>query len=249
MIHLDTIDPPLYKVLLDFCRFPELSGFALVGGTALSLQIGHRKSDDLDFFTDRSFDLLEMKGEILKYNSKVVFLNETKQGISFSLPLPDNFEDARKLDIYNWAVKFIRPPVQEDGVRLASLEDIAAFKLDAICHRKEKKDYIDIAVLLRKFSFGQMLDFYKEKFPMNDKRIVLTHILDTEGLENSVEPVMLIDMAPAKAVQLIEEQVKAFSQKQIQDKELQEQERMNRIIEMMKKKNEKNQGKGGPSIR
>ena len=40
-----------------------------------------------------------------------------------------------------------------------SLEDIAAFKLDAICHRKEKKDYVDIAILLERFSFGQMLSF------------------------------------------------------------------------------------------
>jgi hypothetical protein len=248
MVHLNTIDPPLYKVLLDFCRFPEMSGFSLVGGTALSLQIGHRRSDDLDFFTDRSFDLLELKNEIIKYNPKVVFLNETQQGISFSLPLPDNLEDTRKLDIYNWAVKFIRPPIQEDGIRLASLEDIAAFKLDAICHRKEKKDYIDISVLLEKFSFGQMLDFYKEKFPMNDKRIVLTQILDTEGIENSAEPVMVINLTPAKAIQLIEEEVKKFSKKQIQDKELNEQERLRRIAEMMNKKNEKNLGKGGQSI-
>lgn len=99
------------------------------------------------------------------------------------MPLPGKPDDTRKLDIYNWAVKFIRPANQDGVVRLASLEDIAAFKLDAICHRKEKKDYVDIAVLLEKFTFGQMLDFYKEKFPMNDKRIVLTQILDIDGWE------------------------------------------------------------------
>lgn len=210
MVHLNTIDPPLHKVLLDFCRFPEMSIFSLVGGSALSLQLGHRKSDDLDFFTDRSFDIFELKNEIVAYNSKVVFLNETRQGISFSLPLPDNSGDTRKLDIYNWAVRFIRPPLVEDGIRLASLEDIAAFKLDAICHRKEKKDYVDIAVLLEKFSFDQMLDFYKEKFPVNDKRIVLTQILDTEGIENSPEPVMLVDLTFAKAIQVIEWRLRRF---------------------------------------
>lgn len=238
MVHLNTIDPPLYKVLIDFCQFPELSNFSLVGGTALSLQIGHRKSEDLDFFTDRSFDILELKDAILKYNPKVVFLNETRQGISFSLPLPDTSIDTRKLDIYNWAVKFIRPAIQENGIRLASLEDIAAFKFDSICHRKEKKDYVDIAVLLDRFSFGEMLDFYKEKFPMNDKRIVLSQILDTDGLENSVEPIMLIDLTPAQAIQRIQEHVSAFSQKQIQDRDLKEKERMNRISEMLNKKNE-----------
>lgn len=238
MLHLNTIDPPLFKILEDLCQLPELSNFSLVGGTSLSLQIGHRKSDDLDFFTDRSFDIREIKDAIFRYNSNVTFLNETRQGISFSLPLSENGDDIRKLDVYNWAVKFIRPIKQEGEIRLASLEDIAAFKLDAICHRKEKKDYVDIAVLLGKFSFSQMLDFYREKFPMNDKRIVLTQILDTEGLENSVEPVMLIDLTPGQALKHIKQQVADFSSSQIQVKELLEQERARKIAELLKKRNE-----------
>jgi Nucleotidyl transferase AbiEii toxin, Type IV TA system len=248
MLHLNTIDPPLYKVLVDFCQLPELSNFSLVGGTALSLQVGHRKSDDLDFFTDRSFDISELKIAIMQYNSKVLFLNETKQGVSFSLPLSDAIEDTRKLDIYNWAVKFIRPPRIEGAIRLASLEDISAFKLDVICHRKEKKDYVDIAVLLETFSFGQMLEYYKEKFPMNDKRNVLTQILDMEGIENSVDPVMLIDLSLSQAIKKIEQQVKAFSVDQIRSRDNQEEERMKKIADLINKKNEAiNQKKGRSS--
>ena len=162
--------------------------------------------------------------------------------------MPNTADDTRKLDIYNWAVKFIRPAIQEDGVRLASLEDIAAFKFDVICHRKEKKDYVDIAVLLERFSFGQMLDFYKEKFPMNDKRVVLTQILDTEGIEDSVDPVMFIDLTPAKAIQIIEKHAKAFSAKQMQERDLQEQERAKRILDLMNKRKEGNQNKRGKSM-
>ena len=240
MLHLNTIDPPLFRVLEDICKLPELYNFSLVGGTSLSLQIGHRKSDDLDFFTDRSFDVREIKDAISRYNSNVTFLNETKQGISFSLPLSENGDDVRKLDVYNWAVKFIRPIKMEGEIRLASLEDIAAFKLDAICHRKEKKDYVDIAVLLEKFPFAQMLDFYREKFPMNDKRIVLSQILDTEGLEASVEPVMLTDLTTGQALQRIEQQVTAFSSSQIQAKELSERERAKRISELLLQRNKGN---------
>ena len=236
MLHLNTIDPPLFKVLKDLCKLPEFSSFSLVGGTSLSLQIGHRKSDDLDFFTERSFDVREIKEAIFKYNSNVTFLNETRQGLSFSLPLGENGNDVRKLDVYNWAVKFIRPFKIEGEIRLASLEDIAAFKLDAICHRKEKKDYVDIAVLLEKYSFAQMLDFYREKFPMNDKRIVLTQILDTDGLDNSVDPVMLVDLSISQALQQIEQQVAAFSASQIEAKQLLEQERAARIAELLSKR-------------
>lgn len=243
MVHLNTIDPPLYKVLIDFCQLPELANFSLVGGTSLSLQTGHRKSDDLDFFTDRSFDIQELKNAIIQYNPDVVFLSETRQGFSFSLPLPGGLNDTRKLDIYNWAVKFIRPFKLEGEIRLASLEDIAAFKLDAICHRKEKKDYVDIAVLLEKFSFAQMLDFYKEKFPMNDKRIVLTQILDIEGWENSVDPIMLIDLTPDKAFQKIEQSVQEFSTEQIKAKDASNQDRLQRITDMINKKNDGTQNK------
>ena len=238
MLHLNTIDPPLYQVLIDFSQLPELASFSLVGGTSLSLQLGHRKSDDLDFFTDRSFDIVDVKRAILEYNPDVFFLNETRQGFTFSLPLPGKPNETRKLDIYNWAVKFIRPFTQEGVIRLASLEDIAAFKLDAICHRKEKKDYVDIAVLLEKFTFSQMLDFYKEKFPMNDKRIVLSQILDIEGWENSVDPVMLIDLSPTQAFEKIEQQVNEFSSEQIKAKNLLEQERLQRIADILKKKSE-----------
>jgi hypothetical protein len=236
MLHLNTIDPSLFKVLVDLCTLPELANFSLVGGTSLSLQIGHRKSDDLDFFTDRSFDIREIKEVVLTYNASVVFLNETRQGFSFSLPLSADGSDMRKLDIYNWAVKFIRPAVVEGDVRLASLEDIAAFKLDAICHRKEKKDYVDIAVLLERFTFGQMLAFYREKFPSNDKRVVLAQILDFEGMENSVEPVMLIGLTPSEALQRIEQHVAIFSQDQIQEKENQDADREKRIAELINKR-------------
>lgn len=248
MLHLNTIDLPLFQVLTDFSKIPELIPFSLVGGTSLSLQLGHRKSDDLDFFTDRSFDILEVKTAILKYNPHVVFLNETRNGMSFTLPLPGRPDDFRKLDIYNWAVKFIRPATVDGEIRLASLEDIAAFKLDAICHRKEKKDFVDIAVLFGKFSFGQMIEFYQEKFPMNDKSIVLSNILDTDGLENSVEPVMLIDLTPATAIQLIEQKVKEYSQSQINRKAQLEHERLKKIADLLEKRNEQNQNRKGKSL-
>jgi hypothetical protein len=82
---------------------------------------------------------------------------------------------------------------------------------------------------------------------MNDKRIVLSQILDTDGLKDSVEPVMLIDLNPVQAIQIIEKHVKAFSQQQVQDRALQEKERMQRISDMLNKKSEINQNrKGGP---
>jgi len=91
--------------------------------------------------------------------------------LSFSLPMTGKPNDARKLDIYNRTVKFIRLVRKEGAIRQTSLEDIIALKLDPIYHRLEKKDYIDIAIFLGTFFFEEMLHFYREKFPMNEARI------------------------------------------------------------------------------
>jgi hypothetical protein len=63
MLFLNTIDPPLFQLLSDFCSSSGLADFSLVGGTAVSLQLGHGKSNDVNFFTDRSFFAPEIKKE------------------------------------------------------------------------------------------------------------------------------------------------------------------------------------------
>ena len=78
----------------------------------------------------------------------------------------------------------------ENGLRLSSPEDIAAFKLDSISRRKEQKDYVELAVLCDRFSFEEMMNFFTEKFPFKDRRTVLTEVLHTEDLEQSDRPEM-----------------------------------------------------------
>ena len=113
-------------------------------------------------------------------------------------------------------MKFIRPAIVENNIRLASLEDIAAFKLEAICSRKEKKDYVDIAVLLTIFSFKEMIDFYCEKYLYADKRVLLSQILDITELGKSKDLVMLIDLNDNQAVKKIEDNVSQFTRELIE---------------------------------
>jgi hypothetical protein len=102
----------------------KLNDFILVGGTALAMQIGHRISVDIDLLADHSFD----SGEILDALRKTL---KVELNISRPNGMQLMVEDI-KVDIYNWAVPFISEPIISDGIRLASLKDIAAFKLDAI---------------------------------------------------------------------------------------------------------------------
>ena len=216
MLYTKTIDEPLWKVLKNLSILPELENFYLVGGTALALQFGHRKSEDLDFFTNGTFDIAEVKHALLKHYPFLELLRDKPHGISFLMTLGGDQHEHRKVDIYNWAVKFIRPAILEKGIRLASPEDIAAFKLDSISSRKEQKDYVDLAVLCDRFSFEEMIGFFTEKFPFKDRRTVLTEILHTEGIEQSDKPEMLIDLTLEQAMEKIKNSVEEYSKQIIQ---------------------------------
>ncbi len=243
MLYTRTIDKPLWKVLKNLSNLPELKNFYLVGGTALALQLGHRKSEDLDFFTNGSFDIAELKQELLKHYPHIELLRDRPHGISFLVALDEDVRERRKVDIYNWAVKFIRPAIVEDSIRLASSEDIAAFKLDSISSRKEQKDYVDLAVLCDMFTFDEMMGFFTEKFPFKDKRTVLTEILNTEGIEKSDRPEMLINLTLPQALERIENSVKVYVDQIIQ-KNLDAKVQVEKAREKLMQKKKQKQGKG-----
>ncbi|MEP6927509.1 MAG: nucleotidyl transferase AbiEii/AbiGii toxin family protein [Ginsengibacter sp.] len=246
MLYTKTIDEPLWKLLRTLSTLPELQNFYLVGGTALALQFGHRKSEDLDFFTNGSFDIADLKRILLDHYPHLELLRDSPHELSFVIALDRDDREQRKVDIYNWAVKFIRPAIIEDGIRLASPEDIAAFKLDSIGSRKEQKDYVDLSVLCDVFSFEEMMDFFSEKFPYKDKRTVLTEILNTEGIEKSDRPEMLIDLTLPQSLEKIKKSVRNYTNQIIQ-KDLAAKTQLEKTRENLVQKKGQNKGKEKPA--
>jgi Nucleotidyl transferase AbiEii toxin, Type IV TA system len=68
-LYYNTVSEKMKEVLLQLMQIPELSNFRLVGGTSLSLQLGHRKSVDIDLFTDKNADFNAIS-EALRNNFK-----------------------------------------------------------------------------------------------------------------------------------------------------------------------------------
>jgi hypothetical protein len=56
MLHLETVNDELLRLAQKLSDFPELSQYRMVGGTAVALHLGHRKSVDIDFFTNVAMD-------------------------------------------------------------------------------------------------------------------------------------------------------------------------------------------------
>ena len=72
---------------------------------------------------------------------------------------------------------WLKPPLIIDNVRMASPEDIAAMKINAIVGRGSKKDFIDLELLLNIFSLKDIINFYKKKYNQATEFIALKSLL------------------------------------------------------------------------
>ncbi|WPQ64093.1 nucleotidyl transferase AbiEii/AbiGii toxin family protein [Chitinophaga sancti] len=174
---------------------PELSDFRLVGGTALSLLRGHRESVDIDLFCDGPYGEIPFDHilEILKFNFQ--YVEETSPFIGlvnnrgFNLFIGSDEETAIKTDILYWDAPFLFAPIEEEGIRLAAMEDIAAMKLDTISRGGRKKDFWDLSEILETYRFPDLLDVYKKKYPWFEIEDVLKGLSDFTVADQMPDPI------------------------------------------------------------
>jgi hypothetical protein len=156
MLHLETVDAGTLGLLKWLQGHPVFAETRLVGGTALALQLGHRKSIDLDVFGHLSVGALELEQTLREYGP-VSVAGRSRMIQAYAVC-------GIKVDVVEYSYPWLDGPVAEDGVRLASFRDIAAMKLAAITNRGTRKDFVDLAFLLDRFSLDEMLVFYREKY-------------------------------------------------------------------------------------
>ena len=126
--------------MIDGCDF--LDKYVLVGGSALTLHLCHRKSEDLDFFTyDDSFDKQEIFEYLKQFENKEI-LNQTDEQVDLML-------NGVKVTFFNARWSFLKPKKIEK-FNLSSLESIAAMKINVLFLRAKYRDYYDIYFLVKK---------------------------------------------------------------------------------------------------
>ena len=167
-LHYNTVSKPLLECLQKLMANAVFDNFVLVGGTALSLQLGHRMSIDIDLFTAIDYgsmnleDIKSTLSTIFPYTERLEKLSERNLG--YSVYIGNSKAESVKLDMY-YTENFIAPIVQQDGLRLASVQDIAAMKMQAIVNSKRKKDFWDIHELLEYFTFEELIQFGLQRNP------------------------------------------------------------------------------------
>lgn len=203
MLHTETITEKNKNLLQKLMTIEELKKTRLVGGTALALQLGHRISDDLDFFGsfDSAFDLSESFSDIPDVEKTGA--NRTMQFFNLN---------GIKVDFINLEYPWIKDVVNIDGVRLASIEDIAALKVNAIIGRGTRKDFVDLFFLLKRFSLKEILSFYEEKYEKKANiQMALRSMVFFDDAESDPMPVMLKPFDWSEAKERIQDSVRQYS--------------------------------------
>lgn len=197
------------KKILRKLSFLKKYGFYLAGGTALALQFGHRTSKDLDFYTKKHFNPVEVVKEFRK-----VFKKDLK-GLRIA-------EDTLWLKIKDTDLSFFRYPyllirslVSYETVKLANLEDIIAMKIEAIINRGKKRDFVDMYFAMRRYGIKKVLSFFKEKYPevFNEYNCVtaLTYFEDAEKKEQGRKRIYIYSGVTWMAIKkYITEEVKKY---------------------------------------
>lgn len=183
MLYRETVSPETLDLLRRLQSLEEFRETRLVGGTALALQIGHRKSIDLDFFGEMTSSLEELTFTISEFASV--------QPLSSSKLMRFMNIDGVKVDIVSYSYKWIDKPVLEEGIVLAGIKDIAAMKLSAITNRGTKKDFIDLFFLLQKYALSEILGFYQQKYADSQLFTVIRSLTYFEEAESDPMPLML----------------------------------------------------------
>ncbi|MDR1880921.1 MAG: nucleotidyl transferase AbiEii/AbiGii toxin family protein [Tannerellaceae bacterium] len=165
----------------------RLKHFNLVGGTALALYMGHRKSIDLDFFSQEEFDTDDLESYLSeKYNFN---MGDTEKKSRATLI---GFIDGIKVDCISYHYPFVEPVNVVDGVRMCSMVDIAAMKLTAISQTGTRlKDFIDVAFLSTRMSFNDMLGAFEIKYPNTNKYTAIKGLTYFDDIDFSVKVEMI----------------------------------------------------------
>ncbi|MFZ2188849.1 MAG: nucleotidyl transferase AbiEii/AbiGii toxin family protein [Candidatus Moraniibacteriota bacterium] len=184
-MYKEAITKKTQSVLDKLASSSIVKDFYLAGGTALALQFGHRESIDLDWFTEKDFDLGKLKGQLADAGNFEVVSEApgTLHGILDGVKITFLY--------YNYPLLF--PLIALEDTALSDERDIATMKIDAISSRGSKKDFIDLYFLLKKYTLEEIIGFFEKRYAniRYNKMHILKSLVYFEEAQNEALPVML----------------------------------------------------------
>lgn len=195
MIYYNTISKLLHETLLKLMNAEEFNDFRLVGGTALSLRLGHRESIDIDLFSNVPYGSINFETIENYLNTNFAYvdhLSNITPALGKSYFIGHTKADTLKLDIF-YTDDFILPPFIEDSIRMATIEEIIAMKLDVVQRGGRKKDFWDLHELFNSYPINHMLKLHEQRYPYtHDSKLILKNFIDFSQADDDFNPICLM---------------------------------------------------------
>lgn len=186
-MHVETVSATCLRLIEQLGQLKFIDDFYLVGGTALSLQLGHRTSIDLDFFTPNTFE-----------PTAVVGLADVGTS-TFPRTVPNDilaYIDGVKVEFMYFAYPPQFPLVEWEGISMIDPKDIGLFKLLTLLGRNHRKDIIDLYYIHNQvISIGELFSEFIRKYPKGDVDLFrnIERLFDDQAIYKSVMPRMMIE--------------------------------------------------------
>lgn len=135
--------------------------FGLVGGTAIALHIGHRRSIDFDLFTSKPFDNAKIRKKILQFAKIDAVMTDEKEQYTIVV-------DRVKMTFLRYPFKLDFTENLDDIIKVPDLLTLAAMKSYALGRRAKWKDYADMYFIFKQFhSLKEIIDQSEKIFGVN----------------------------------------------------------------------------------
>lgn len=194
-MYWNTVNQLLKASLLELMQAPELYEFRLVGGTALSLYLGHRLSVDLYLFTDAKYGSINFSNIDKLLRSKFEYVQSDFgdfAGLGKSYLIGNHKNNIIKLDLFYSMDPFFEEIVYAEDIRMASIPEIIAMKMDVILRGGRKKDFWDLHELLGQYSIDEMIALHAKAYEWtHDSEKITANFTDFTQADEDFDPICL----------------------------------------------------------
>ncbi len=209
----EAISDPIWELLKRLNLIPDMSFSYLGGGTALAIQLGHRKSDDLDFFVTEQFDDLAFRRNVQLDGLDTLIVNQTPSHTELMI-------QSIKLDFIKEQIPLKFPLKalhrQTENIMIADPRDIGRMKIMAVGSRGSKKDFVDLYCLTRKIITLEsliMVAMEEDRGIKYSKLLFLKGLVDFEEAEREGDLTMIWDISWEEVKNSLIDEVKKIARK------------------------------------
>ncbi|MFZ6029667.1 MAG: nucleotidyl transferase AbiEii/AbiGii toxin family protein [Chloroflexota bacterium] len=190
-----TVTPIMRQIMSSFGQTEIGQRFYLAGGTALALQLGHRQSVDLDFFSPTE-DIPSVREALFAalQGFSPVLTGSAWGNLVFTAA-------SVRVGFYGYGYTMTSPFLEIENCRLAGIADIGLMKMDALMSRASRKDFHDLYAICQTLPLRRLLDLAPQKYPhaRDFEAQVVKHLVYFDRADQE-EPPILLHSVPWQAV-------------------------------------------------